>query len=65
MVDKKELIEKAKLKYKRIFPCGDKKHFSECFTKEENEVIFWFNTEDDTTRVVTETDDENSAVLKP
>lgn len=53
MVDKNALIEKARMKYKRIFPCGDKKSLSECFTKEEDELIFWFNTEDDSTRVVT------------
>lgn len=57
MIDKKALIKKAKSKYKRIFPCGDKKTLSECFTEEDDELIFWFNTEDDSTRVLTKKDE--------
>ena len=49
---KRELIKQAITKYKRIFPCGEKRRLSECFTREGNELIFWFNTEDRTTRVM-------------
>jgi len=52
MSAKKELIKKAMKKYKNIFPCGDKKSFSECFTFYDNELFFWFNTKDNTTRVM-------------
>lgn len=48
----KKIIKKAVNKYKRIFPCGGKRRFSECFTREsDNSLYFWFNTEDHSTHV--------------
>ena len=48
----KKLIKKAVNKYKKIFPCGGKTSFSECFTKEsDNNLYFWFDTEDCSTHV--------------
>lgn len=49
---KKDLIRKAQNRYKKIFPCGANKEFSECFTEFKNELILWFNTEDNSTHVV-------------
>ena len=45
---KKQLISEAKEKYGAIFPCGEKKHINDCFTCEMGKLIFWFNTEKDT-----------------
>jgi hypothetical protein len=51
---KKTLINRAKMQFKLIFPCSPKKSLRECFTIEENLMIFWFNTEDDTTHILTQ-----------
>jgi len=48
----KKLIKKAVTKYKKIFPCGGKRRFSECFTRESDDSLyFWFDTEDQSTHV--------------
>lgn len=46
------MIEKARQNYSRIFPCGLKADLAECFTVEANRIFFWFNTEDETTHVL-------------
>ena len=51
---KKKLILAAKERYKDIYPCAHKEELNECFTTENNTVMFWFNTEDRSTHVVTE-----------
>ena len=50
----KKLYKRAKEIYKHITPCGSKKDFSECFTKYENKIFFWFDTEDDSTHLLIE-----------
>jgi len=45
------LIEKALKEYKKIEPCRPKKSFEECFTYLPDKVIFWFNVEDNSTKV--------------
>lgn len=50
---KQNLINRAKKQYKTIYPCSTKKKLRDCFTVEENQMIFWFNTEDDTTHILT------------
>ena len=51
-VKEKKLIKKAVHKYKKIFPCGGRKTFTECFTKaKDNKLYFWFDTEDQSTHV--------------
>jgi hypothetical protein len=50
----KKLIKKAKVEYKRIFPCSHRQKLEECFTREKDLVYLWFNTEDESTHVVTE-----------
>ena len=48
----KKLIKKAVNRYKKIFPCGGRKTFTECFTKaNDNKLYFWFDTEDQSTHV--------------
>ena len=47
----KKLIKKARSKYKRIFPCRNKKSFAECFTTYNDKLFFWFDTENQSTHV--------------
>ncbi len=49
---KKQLIDNAIKQYNRIFPCAPYKEFDECFTEEKNRIIFWFNTEDNSTHAI-------------
>jgi hypothetical protein len=49
---KKTLINRAKMQFKQIYPCSTKKRLKECFTVEEDKMIFWFNTEDETTHII-------------
>ena len=46
-----ELIERAKEKYKAIYPCGRKTEWPECFSQECDQVIFWFNSSDNSTHI--------------
>jgi hypothetical protein len=50
---KRKMIRKAVQQYKRIYPCGSKQHFSECFTMVDDGIVFWFNTEDRSTHLLT------------
>lgn len=47
-----KIMEQALRKYKKIYPCGSKKSLWECFTRYNDSVLFWFNTEDDTTHMI-------------
>jgi hypothetical protein len=47
-----DLIEQAVAKYRTIYPCGLKKSLAECFTLQNNRVVFWFNTEDQSTHML-------------
>jgi len=49
---KREMIRRARRRYKNIYPCGHKKDFTECFTTYGNEISFWFNTEDHSTKLI-------------
>ncbi|MBD3314757.1 MAG: hypothetical protein GF344_03135 [Chitinivibrionales bacterium] len=51
---KRRLIQRARETYKTIYPCGGRPSFSECFTHYEDKVLFWFDTEDRSTHVVTD-----------
>jgi len=50
---KKQMITEAQRKYRRIFPCTQRRNLDDCFTVEGKMVIFWFNTEDYTTHILT------------
>lgn len=47
-----QLIEEAKEKFKKIYPCGAYFSFAECFTVYKGRLIFWFNTEDHSTHAL-------------
>ena len=49
---KMELIRKAIRAHKKIFPCGTKSTFADCFTLQGDQVLFWFDTEDRSTHLV-------------
>ena len=48
------LIKRARKQFKHIYPCSSKKGLKECFTVEDNQLILWFNTEDDSTHIITQ-----------
>ena len=52
---KKRMIRKAVQQYKKIYPCGQKRSFAECFSLLGNNLVFWFNTEDQSTHLITRT----------
>jgi hypothetical protein len=49
---KRSLISQARRKYKNIYPCGSKRSLYDCFTTEGGELSFWFNTADQSTRLI-------------
>ena len=51
---KTSLITRAMKKYDRIFPVKGKK-IEECFSRERDLVLFWYNTEDNSTHIEMET----------
>jgi hypothetical protein len=49
---KEDLIRQARDTYKDILPCTPKSDLADCFTTEEDRVLFWFNTRDKTTHMI-------------
>jgi hypothetical protein len=49
---KKELIASARRVHKKIFPCGDRETVEDGFTIEGKFLLFWFNTEDNSTHLL-------------
>lgn len=49
---KKKMISKAKKQFKNIYPCAYHKQLKDCFTVADDKMIFWFNTDDESTHVV-------------
>ena len=47
-----KLIQQATSMHKKIFPCAHKVNLTECFTKHEKRILFWYNTEDESTHVL-------------
>ena len=52
--EEKELIKKARSMYKKIYPVGGRETFNGCFTKYGEKLFLWFDTEDQSTHVVTD-----------
>jgi hypothetical protein len=46
------LIEKAIEKHERIRPCSNRTELRDCFSVLGNKLIFWYNTDDDSTHVL-------------
>jgi hypothetical protein len=51
---KEQLISKAKDRFKNISPCPTRETLDQSFTIEENNLYFWFNTDDKSTHVLAE-----------
>lgn len=51
---KTRMIRKAEERHKKIYPCAHKTRFDDCFTNNNDFVFFWYNTEDHSTHVITE-----------
>jgi hypothetical protein len=47
------MISKAVAQYTDIYPVVTKHDLGECFTTEGNILVFWFNTADESTHVLT------------
>lgn len=47
-----KLIRKAIRRHKKIFPCSRKGTFETSFTREIDRVLFWYNTKDRSTHVI-------------
>jgi len=52
---KKRMIETARRRHNRIFPCASFLNLEDSFTVEGQKLIFWYNTEDHSTHLVVET----------
>ncbi|MFP4013536.1 MAG: hypothetical protein ACLFVQ_05585 [Chitinispirillaceae bacterium] len=50
---KNRIITQARERYEQIFPCSSKEDLAECFTTENETLMFWFNTEDKSTHLIT------------
>ena len=48
----KELIHMAETEYKKIFPCSHRRRLEECITRDNDYIYLWFNTEDESTHVM-------------
>ena len=53
------LIEEARKRYNRIYPCGASRSLSESFTTFDEDIILWFNTEDGSTHMIKSEMNEN------
>ena len=51
---KAHLIKAAVSKYETIAPCSDKTSLEECFTVDNDKLLFWFNTPDCSTHLLVE-----------
>ncbi len=51
---KKDLMAAARQQYNKIFPCGSMDRVEDGFTVEGKLLLFWFNTEDNSTHLLTQ-----------
>ena len=49
-----QIVQAAREKHRTIFPCVGKQSFEECFTHDNGKLLFWFNTEDNSTHLMAE-----------
>lgn len=48
---KQKLINEALKRHEKIYPVGNYNNIDECFTVEEDSILFWYNTEDKSTHL--------------
>lgn len=51
---KNKMIKDAQKRFNRIRPVKSRNTLQECFTVENNMIILWFNTDDDSTHTIIE-----------
>jgi len=51
---KEQMIRRAIEAHERITPCSNRSELGECFSVLEDKLVFWFNTEDNSTHVLIE-----------
>jgi hypothetical protein len=49
---KRVMFEQARKRYDSILPCAKADSWNDCFTVEGNKLLFWFNTEDQSTHLM-------------
>ena len=49
---KEDLIREARRRYKQIYPCASRTRLEDCFSTMGDKYVFWFNTADHSTRVL-------------
>jgi len=49
---KQELRQEAEEKHGKIYPSGHKENLDQCYTEDGGQLMFWFNLEDQTTKVL-------------
>jgi len=50
---KQELRQEAEEKHGKIYPSGHHENLDQCYTEAEGKLLFWFNVEDKTTKMLT------------
>ena len=48
------LIRQAMETHQNIAPCSNRESLHDCFSTFDDKLIFWFNTDDDSTHVIME-----------
>ena len=48
------MIRRAQERFEHISPCPSRPSLEDCFTVENNNLYFWFNTDDKSTHVLAE-----------
>lgn len=48
---KQQLINAARAKHGKIYPCGNRATLADSFTYEDGQVFFWFNLADGNTKM--------------
>ena len=49
---KEQLIREAVEKHGKIYPCGDNTRLDDCFTVTDDHILFWFNLDSETTKML-------------
>ena len=49
----RKMILQATKRHKKIYPCSNRDELSACFTRHEDMIFFWYNTEDKSTHLLT------------
>jgi hypothetical protein len=51
---KQRMIRRALAEHREVYPCADRTDLWDCFTSEKNRLMFWFNTRDASTHMLSD-----------